>query len=353
MKKLISILTLCLVTGLSMTSPVAASTVPSGTQTSDNINIVQNGLSEAYLCLNQEALLYNGVYLNASCMKLQPKCNSTQVNAYILQQVNGYNAFCQNSEQQNLTADADATTVTNATTSTQSTVAASLITGTKAATSIQATTCPKTGAQASLNPKSSTKEVVYPKTTNQSSTSPKTSTQTITQTAQCPQTNTGTKETQGTETTTSTQAPTSAANTVNTSNNSNSTASFKDFQKKVIDLVNSERAKAGLNALTENSALDNVATLKSEDMVNLNYFSHTSPTYGSPFQMLTQFNIKYTAAGENIAYGQPTPEDVMTGWMNSAGHRANILNTNYTQIGVGVAQKSNGQYVWTQEFSRP
>jgi len=75
MKKMISILTLCLVTGFSMISPVAASTALPCTQTSDNVNIVQSGLSDSYLCLNQNALLYNGVYLNASCMKLQPKCD--------------------------------------------------------------------------------------------------------------------------------------------------------------------------------------------------------------------------------------------------------------------------------------
>ncbi len=150
-------------------------------------------------------------------------------------------------------------------------------------------------------------------------------------------------------TNTNTKPSTPANNNGTTTNNS----SYKDFQKEVIRLVNQERAKAGLKPLTENAELDKIATLKSEDMAKLNYFSHTSPTYGSPFDMLSQFGVDYTAAGENIAYGQKTPAEVMNGWMNSSGHRANILNSNYTRIGVGIAKKSNGQLVWTQTFTRP
>ncbi len=130
-------------------------------------------------------------------------------------------------------------------------------------------------------------------------------------------------------------------------------SAYRDFQKRVITLVNKERAANGLSALKENAELDKVATLKSEDMAKLNYFSHTSPTYGSPFEMLSQFGITYTAAGENIAMGQPTPESVMDAWMNSEGHRANILNSNYTEIGVGITKNANGQYIWTQTFLRP
>ena len=82
-------------------------------------------------------------------------------------------------------------------------------------------------------------------------------------------------------------------------------------------------------------------------MVDQNYFSHTSPTYGTPFQMLTSFGVSYRTAGENIAYGQRTPREVVTAWMNSPGHRANILNASYTQIGVGYV--ASGNY-WTQLF---
>lgn len=132
-----------------------------------------------------------------------------------------------------------------------------------------------------------------------------------------------------------------------------SNSAYRQFQKRVIELVNEERAAYGLSPLKENAELDKVATIKSEDMANLNYFSHTSPTYGSPFEMLKDFGINYTAAGENIAMGQPTPESVMDAWMNSEGHRANILNSNYTHIGVGIAKNSRGQYIWTQTFLRP
>ena len=93
--------------------------------------------------------------------------------------------------------------------------------------------------------------------------------------------------------------------------------------------------------------LSRVARYKSQDMVDNRYFSHTSPTYGTPFQMIKAFGLTYRTAGENIAYGQRTPQAVVNAWMNSSGHRANILNPSYTQIGVGYA--SNGHY-WTQMF---
>jgi uncharacterized YkwD family protein len=95
------------------------------------------------------------------------------------------------------------------------------------------------------------------------------------------------------------------------------------------------------------TALSNVARKKSEDMKAKNYFSHTSPTYGSPFDMMKQFGISYKAAGENIAMGQRTPQEVVTAWMNSPGHRANILNANFTHLGVGYV--ASGNY-WTQMF---
>ncbi|MCC3865734.1 sporulation protein [Terrisporobacter petrolearius] len=137
----------------------------------------------------------------------------------------------------------------------------------------------------------------------------------------------------------------------NTSNNNESTTgSFSSFQKEVTRLVNVERSKRGLSELAFNSQLSNVATLKSQDMINKNYFSHTSPTYGSPFDMMKQFNISYKAAGENIAMGQKTPAEVVNAWMNSQGHRENILNPNFTDIGVGVAKSSNGTLYWTQMF---
>ncbi|HBF5318244.1 TPA: sporulation protein [Clostridioides difficile] len=134
-------------------------------------------------------------------------------------------------------------------------------------------------------------------------------------------------------------------------NNSGSTSeNFSAYQKEVVDLVNIERGKAGLNPLTLDSSISNVATKKSQDMIDNNYFSHNSPTYGSPFDMLKKFGISYKTAGENIAMGQKTPKEVVNAWMNSEGHRKNIMNPNFSKIGVGVAQKSGGSIYWTQIF---
>ncbi len=120
-----------------------------------------------------------------------------------------------------------------------------------------------------------------------------------------------------------------------------------DFETRVVELVNIERAKGGLAPLTQNAALSDVARLKSKDMQSNGYFDHTSPTYGSPFDMMKTFGISYRAAGENIAYGYRTPEAVVEGWMNSEGHRRNIMSSSFTEIGVGYI--SQGNY-WTQMF---
>lgn len=161
------------------------------------------------------------------------------------------------------------------------------------------------------------------------------------------------KNTKPSTITTTNKKPSTSNSTTTKPATTNVNSNYDAFQKEVVRLVNKERAAAGLKALTQKSELDKVAIAKSKDMAKNNYFSHTSPTYGSPFDMLKQFGVKYSTAGENIAYGQKTPEEVMNGWMNSPGHRANILNANFTQIGVGVAKKSNGQLVWTQTFTRP
>ncbi len=129
-------------------------------------------------------------------------------------------------------------------------------------------------------------------------------------------------------------------------------SSGRAFELEVVRLVNVERSKYGLKPLAENWELSRVARFKSMDMRDRGYFSHTSPTYGSPFDMMKNFGIRYTAAGENIAMGQRSAAEVMNGWMNSPGHRQNILNANFTQIGVGYAVKSNGTPYWTQMFIR-
>ncbi|MDD2446148.1 MAG: CAP domain-containing protein, partial [Tissierellia bacterium] len=121
-------------------------------------------------------------------------------------------------------------------------------------------------------------------------------------------------------------------------------------EAEVVRLVNIERQKAGLQPLKASAELSNVARLKSKDMADKNYFSHTSPTYGSPFDMMKQFGINYRTAGENIAKGYLNPTSVMNGWMNSSGHKANILNSSFGTIGVGAYKVGNTIY-WTQMFT--
>ncbi|MEK8126709.1 CAP domain-containing protein [Paenibacillus filicis] len=129
------------------------------------------------------------------------------------------------------------------------------------------------------------------------------------------------------------------------SGNLQPSADSSQYAQQVLDLVNQERSKAGLNAVSMNSELSKVAMAKAQDMYNNNYFDHQSPTYGSPFDMMKSYGISYSTAGENIANGQSSPTEVMDQWMNSPGHRANILNTSYTQIGIAYY---NGE--WVQEF---
>ena len=125
---------------------------------------------------------------------------------------------------------------------------------------------------------------------------------------------------------------------------------YTSQEEEVLRLVNAERSKQGLKLLKMNWELSRIARLKSEDMAIKKYFDHQSPTYGSPFDMIKSFGIKYQTAGENIAMGQKTPAAVMTGWMNSPGHRANILNANFAELGIGIAKNSSGTLYWTQMF---
>ncbi|MEO3944632.1 CAP domain-containing protein [Gorillibacterium sp. CAU 1737] len=154
-----------------------------------------------------------------------------------------------------------------------------------------------------------------------------------------------------TKTTTSTPSKTPSTPVTSTPSAPSTGTSATDdtataYAKQVASIVNQERAAAGLSPLTFDSALSKMAVDKAKDMIVNNYFSHTSPTYGSPFDMMTRYGIPHSYAGENIAKGQRTPQEVMTAWMNSAGHKANILNANYKKIGVGYY---NG--AWVQEFT--
>jgi len=126
-------------------------------------------------------------------------------------------------------------------------------------------------------------------------------------------------------------------------------ATVTAYEAEVVRLVNVEREKKGLSPLVADWQLSRVARYKSQDMKDNRYFSHTSPVYGSPFEMMKSFGISYRSAGENIAKGQATPAAVVNAWMNSAGHRANILNAAFTHIGVGYV--ADGNY-WTQMFIR-
>lgn len=123
--------------------------------------------------------------------------------------------------------------------------------------------------------------------------------------------------------------------------------SVLDYEQTVIGLVNDIRQQNGLSPLKANWELSRVARYKSQDMVDNNYFAHNSPVYGSPSTMIKNFGISARISGENIAKGYHTPQEVVNGWMNSSGHRANILNASYTQIGVGYV--ANGNH-WTQMF---
>lgn len=148
--------------------------------------------------------------------------------------------------------------------------------------------------------------------------------------------------------TTPTTKPDTNTNNTNTNTNTNQNDYVvSEYEKEVVRLVNEIRVKNGLSELKLNTKLSKVARIKSQDMKDNNYFSHTSPTYGSPFDMMKSFGITYRTAGENIAMGQRSPEAVVNAWMNSEGHRANILNASYKEIGVGYV--ASGNY-WTQQF---
>lgn len=136
-----------------------------------------------------------------------------------------------------------------------------------------------------------------------------------------------------------------------TQNNTTLPSSNLTYEQKVVELVNIERQKAGLPALKLDAAISNVARTKSKDMATNNYFAHQSPTYGSAGDMLRQFGISWRAWGENIAAGQATPEIVVNAWMNSSGHRANILSPNFNKIGVGYETNASGRPYWTQIFT--
>ncbi|MEI3360399.1 MAG: CAP domain-containing protein [Clostridia bacterium] len=130
---------------------------------------------------------------------------------------------------------------------------------------------------------------------------------------------------------------------------STETSNMNSDEKEVFDLINKQRTNNGLAALKNDSEVQRVARIKAQDMVNNNYFSHTSPTYGSPFDMLKSFKISYKTAGENIA-GNSSNSSAVTAWMNSSGHKANILNSNFNYTGIGVVSSPKYGKMYVQLF---
>ena len=131
--------------------------------------------------------------------------------------------------------------------------------------------------------------------------------------------------------------------------NTTITSGLTSDEQEVFDLINAKRVANGLSALKIDDELQNVARIKAQDMVDNNYFSHTSPIYGSPFDMMKKFGIKYKTAGENIA-GNSSNSGAVEAWMNSSGHKANILNSSFNYTGVGVVKSPKYGKIYVQMF---
>ena len=142
---------------------------------------------------------------------------------------------------------------------------------------------------------------------------------------------------------------TGGGSTNGSGNTTTSTSGLTTDELEVFNLINKQRTKNGLSALKIDSEVQNVARIKAQDMVNNNYFSHTSPTYGSPFDMLNSFKVSYKTAGENIA-GNSSNSAAVTAWMNSSGHKANILNSSFNYTGIGVVKGSKYGKIYVQMF---
>lgn len=143
----------------------------------------------------------------------------------------------------------------------------------------------------------------------------------------------------------STNANTNSGTNSTVTTNSNLTAD----EQEVFKLINQQREKNGLPALKIDNEVQRVAKIKAQDMVTNNYFSHNSPTYGSPFDMLNSFKVSYKTAGENIA-GNSSNSAAVNAWMNSSGHKANILNSSYNYTGIGVVKSPTYGKMYVQMF---
>lgn len=135
----------------------------------------------------------------------------------------------------------------------------------------------------------------------------------------------------------------------NSSGSNTTTSSLTADELETFNLINQQRANNGLPALVIDEEVQRVTRIKAQDMVDNNYFAHNSPTYGTPFNMLKNFGISYNSAGENIA-GNSSNSAAVTAWMNSSGHRANILNGNYNYTGLGVVSSPKYGKIYVQMF---
>lgn len=143
--------------------------------------------------------------------------------------------------------------------------------------------------------------------------------------------------------------PNSTGNLGSSDTGNGTTSQLTADEQEVFDLINAKRVANGLSALKIDDELQNVARIKAQDMVNNNYFSHTSPKYGSPFDMMKSFGISYKTAGENIA-GNSSNSSAVNSWMNSSGHRANILNSSFNYTGIGIVSSPKYGKVYVQMF---
>ena len=141
----------------------------------------------------------------------------------------------------------------------------------------------------------------------------------------------------------------SSSGSSTTGSGSQISSSMNSNEIEVFELINKQRTNNGLKELKVDEELQRVARIKAQDMVDNNYFSHTSPTYGSPFQMLNSFKISYKTAAENIA-GNSSNTGAVNSWMNSSGHKANILNSSYNYTGIGVVSSPKYGRIFVQLF---
>lgn len=143
--------------------------------------------------------------------------------------------------------------------------------------------------------------------------------------------------------------PNSGGSSGSTSNIGSNNASLTADELEVFNLINKQRTNNGLSPLKIDSEVQNVARVKAQDMVDNNYFSHNSPTYGSPFDMLKSYKVSYKTAGENIA-GNSNNKEAVNAWMNSSGHKENILNSSFNYTGIGIVKGSKYGKIYVQMF---